>query len=632
MAPPIASNFPDWKRIGKRIGKKLRDVLDPNPPSGPSPEEQKAQRLSDSFKGFVYFDDFDEVTQWDPAGLDPIQSANQPLLPRAADGVHDESGPKSKILLCHDYQGGYHDYEGVRPDPLTAEMYTCDYLQFVDSFVYFSHKLVCVPPPTWINLLHRNGVKVLGTFLIEPQTHHVARLLERSNGHFTMAKQLADMTSAYGFDGWLINIEQDAPDAYRDWSSELTDFLNHLRRDLGEQKSLLWYDALTIDGDVYYQNGLTPSNVQYANAAEALFTNYKWTEKKLTESSLMAEKINMPYTDVYFGIDVWAQNINMRGRPRVTYPAKDRQKPDRGYLLSLLGSQDPLPNLLSMSTQGWDEAGRGPLSRVLFGSLGKDSVPSLTISTKLLGCYEEEDSQVCGQERTPKIDVLPVIKLWLYKLNMRADGSLAAEVNFQRKQIFNETGCGIYLAYRSTESGHLKYVWHELPTGVTNTPATFSITVMHKCGPLAELGLFVTRDLDASHPIEIIEITRIVIKSREVITPKYEIRSPQIIERRRGSLAQKRISWELGWDDDMPERSVQTGIPSSNTTGPFSSFTILINSRSIGLAYCNEYTVKPEDTQSLHGLVSIEVVGSLFGGGSVRSPSVHVPVSDFGVG
>ncbi|KAL8952652.1 MAG: hypothetical protein Q9222_001458 [Ikaeria aurantiellina] len=306
----------------RRIGKKLRDVLEPNPPSGPSPEERKAERLRDSFKGLVYFDDFDELEQWVAAEVDPIQQANQPLSLRAADRVHDESGSKSKVLLCHDYRGGYHDYESVRPNPLSTDMYTCDYLQFVDSFVYFSHKLVCVPPPAWVNLLHRNGVKVLGTFLVEPQTPHMERPLAQTNGRFTMAKQLADMTSIYGFDGWLINIEQDAPDAYRNWSSELTDFLNSLSQYLGAQKDLLWYDAMTVEGDVYYQNGLTSSNVQYAKAAKALFTNYKWTKKKLAESIIMSEKVNMPRESMYFGIDVWAQNINMPGRPRVTYPPK----------------------------------------------------------------------------------------------------------------------------------------------------------------------------------------------------------------------------------------------------------------------------------------------------------------------
>ncbi|KAL9048562.1 MAG: hypothetical protein Q9206_005966 [Seirophora lacunosa] len=317
-----ACTFPDWKRIGRRIGKRLRDVLNPRPPAGPSMEERRAQRLRDSAIGLVYFDTFEEVESWNVADLDPIQQANQPLLRRSAAEVcntPDNDCPKTKLLLCHDYKGGYHHHESVRPAPMTRERYSCKYLQFVDTFIYFSHKLVCIPPPTWVNALHRNGVQVLGTFLIEPQTPHMDRLLMRKEGLFVLAKQLAAITDAYGFDGWLLNIEQDSPNPYGNWSNDLATFLSDLRGYLGMEKKVIWYDALTAGGDVYYQNGLTSSNCPFAEATNCLFTNYKWTEKKLAETSLFAKDIGFPTTNVFFGIDLWAQNTNMPS-PRVTYP------------------------------------------------------------------------------------------------------------------------------------------------------------------------------------------------------------------------------------------------------------------------------------------------------------------------
>lgn len=318
--PVNAVMFPDWSRIGRRIGKKLRDVLDPNPTiPGPSAEERRAQRLRDALVGLVYFDTFEEIESWTPTGIDPIHRANQPLLPRI-DNVYGRDGPKTRLLLCHDYKGGYHDYEGVRPSPLDSELYSCKYLQYVDTFIYFSHKLVSIPPPCWMNVAHRHGVRVFGTFLIEPQTLNMERLLMKTNGVFTIAKQLADMADAYGFDGWLLNIEQDAPEPYQDWSRNLVDFLNELRTAIGKQKRVLWYDALTTEGDVYYQNGLTSMNRPYFQATSGLFTNYKWTEKNLAESKLLARELGMATTDVCFGIDVWAQNTDMPGPPRVTYP------------------------------------------------------------------------------------------------------------------------------------------------------------------------------------------------------------------------------------------------------------------------------------------------------------------------
>lgn len=317
-----ATTFPDWKRIGRRIGKRLRDVLNPCPPTGPSVEERRAQRLRDSAIGLVYFDTFEEVESWNDADPDPIQQANQPLLRRSADRIYNapvDDCPKTKLLLCHDYKGGYHDYESVRPPPMTCEWYSCKYLQFVDTFVYFSHKLISIPPPTWINALHRSGVQVLGTFLVEPQTPLMERLLMRKGGVLTLAKQLAEMAGAYGFDGWLLNIEQDSPTAYGTWSEDLANFLSDLRDHLGTEKRVIWYDSLTTGGDVYYQNGLTSLNAPFAEAANCLFTNYKWNEKKLADTSLLANDVGLATTSVFFGIDLWAQNTNMP-KPRVTYP------------------------------------------------------------------------------------------------------------------------------------------------------------------------------------------------------------------------------------------------------------------------------------------------------------------------
>lgn len=37
----------------------------------------------------------------------------------------------------------------------------------IDLFVYFSHHMVTIPPPGWVMAAHRNGVRVLGTFITE---------------------------------------------------------------------------------------------------------------------------------------------------------------------------------------------------------------------------------------------------------------------------------------------------------------------------------------------------------------------------------------------------------------------------------------------------------------------------------
>lgn len=317
-----ATSFPDWNKIGRRIGKRLKDVLKPPQDDGPSKAERGAQRLRDQRRGFAYFDTFDEVLQWSSGDVYARQQANTPLLVRPAAAVHDQKSPSTKLILCHDYKGGYHDYESVRSGPLPNELYSCEYLQYVEVFIYFSHKLVCCPPPTWTNLLHRNGVKVLGSFVIEPQTPGIERMLEEVDGECVIAKRLASVASTFGFEGWLLNIEKEFPYHVKDLTSKLTVFIERLKECLGPGGRVIWYDALTTANEVEYQNGLSSGNAAFAQAADALFTNYRWTPKKLLDSRAVAQWHGLEASQIYFGIDVWAQNTNMPGPPRVTYPEK----------------------------------------------------------------------------------------------------------------------------------------------------------------------------------------------------------------------------------------------------------------------------------------------------------------------
>jgi len=329
-----ASDFPDWNKVGRRIGKRLRDVLKPPGDNGPSKEEREVRRLRDQRKGFAYFDTFDEVLQWSSENVLARQQANTSLLVRPATAVYDQESPSTKLTLCHDYNGGYHDYESVRSRYLQNELYSCEYLQYVETFIYFSHKLVCCPPPTWTNLLHRNGVKVLGTFIIEPQTPGIERMLENADGECIVAKQLASMASTFGFEGWLLNIEKEFPSHVKDLTAKLTGFIERLKGYLGPDGLVVWYDALTTGNQVEYQNGLSSENAAFARAADALFTNYKWTPKKLLDSKVVADWHGLEVSQIYFGIDVWAQNTNMPGPPRVTYPEKGGGGTNTGLVCS----------------------------------------------------------------------------------------------------------------------------------------------------------------------------------------------------------------------------------------------------------------------------------------------------------
>lgn len=46
-------------------------------------------------------------------------------------------------------------------------IYNIQYWSHIDTFIYFSHNRVSIPPPVWTNAAHRNGVLCLGTLITE---------------------------------------------------------------------------------------------------------------------------------------------------------------------------------------------------------------------------------------------------------------------------------------------------------------------------------------------------------------------------------------------------------------------------------------------------------------------------------
>lgn len=158
----------------------------------------------------------DSLWQWAP----PAEYEHDPAsLPYRAPPSHVllEQTRRGRLLVCHDFKGGYHAYETGCYASCSAlggasygdGAYRVSAWELVDSFVYFSHSLVTVPPPAWINLCHAHEVKALGTLITEwDQGHqHCSRLFADTQAAETTARQLAALARYRRFEGWLINIE-----------------------------------------------------------------------------------------------------------------------------------------------------------------------------------------------------------------------------------------------------------------------------------------------------------------------------------------------------------------------------------------------------------------------------------------
>lgn len=125
-----------WKDILRPIRDGLRDNLPSKQPQD-DPRDRERRR-EDSLKGFTYFDSFQQLDDWHPDHVHSFQRANTPLLARVAYPAIER---QAKVTLIHDFAGNYRDQENVHGSVPDQPSFSCDYLQYIDSFVYFSHKV-----------------------------------------------------------------------------------------------------------------------------------------------------------------------------------------------------------------------------------------------------------------------------------------------------------------------------------------------------------------------------------------------------------------------------------------------------------------------------------------------------------
>lgn len=228
---------------------------------------------------------------------------------------------------------------------------TFSYWQYIDKMIYWggsSGEGIIVPPtPDVTDSAHKNGVPVLGTVFFAPveyggKTEWLDQFLTKDqNGNFPMVDKLIEACNVYGFDGWFINQEtnpsgeeiiEDYIKKTEQQNEEVTEketskqnyadlfkeFLKQFKEKAGDNLEIMWYDSMTNDGNVDWQNALNSSNQQFVIdenknlLANSMFLNFWWTSKKLADQQLLksskavAESIGYNPKALFAGIDVQA--------------------------------------------------------------------------------------------------------------------------------------------------------------------------------------------------------------------------------------------------------------------------------------------------------------------------------------
>ena len=153
---------------------------------------------------------------------------------------------------------------------------------------------------------------MLGTIFF-PQTAHGGKIewldkfLEKdAQGNFPIADKLIEAAEAYGFDGWFVNQETDTAVESFDGAAAgeepsgsaeggltkqhavlMQEFILQFQEKAGDKLDIMWYDSMTSEGKMDWQNALTDKNTYYMTdkngnpVSDSMFLNFWWTTDKL---------------------------------------------------------------------------------------------------------------------------------------------------------------------------------------------------------------------------------------------------------------------------------------------------------------------------------------------------------------
>lgn len=132
----------------------------------------------------------------------------------------------------------------------------------IDTFIYFSHHFVTIPPFGWINAAHKHGVKILGTVIVEGAEGKLLcdEFLNTRESIIKFANALVQIAGFYKFDGWLLNIENEIN---TEDITKLTFFVQYLTERIHDKiqaSEIIWYDSVTNTGKLDWQNELNEKN------------------------------------------------------------------------------------------------------------------------------------------------------------------------------------------------------------------------------------------------------------------------------------------------------------------------------------------------------------------------------------
>lgn len=295
----------------------------PSPSGSPEPSESAAQPVLSVTEENTYskpLPNLPEVPYWFPSDLlewTPESDANAvynvssiPLAKRADKSSltpANSTQVKDMNVLAISIMNA--STSGNAPHGInTANANVFSYWQYIDKLVYWGGSsgegLIVTPSADVIDAAHTNGVPVLGTVFF-PQAAHGGKLawlndfLQKDDaGNFPMADKLIEVADYFGFDGWFINQETEGGESdpngalTAEHAALMQEFIKAFKAKAGDRLEVMWYDSMTVDGEMDWQNALTEKNQAFLlddsqkQVADGMFLNFWWTMRERSEEEL----------------------------------------------------------------------------------------------------------------------------------------------------------------------------------------------------------------------------------------------------------------------------------------------------------------------------------------------------------
>ncbi|MDP4536663.1 glycoside hydrolase [Alkalimonas collagenimarina] len=248
--------------------------------------------------------------------------ASEPLAPRSIPEqgqLWPELDPRLQVLIAPD---GMDNLAFEQPQ---SEMnyYLFRHWSSIDVLNWFAgtaDNTVNLPAASWVDVAHRNGVKVIGSVFFAPtawggQPERLAAALQQDEqGGFPLADKLLAMATFYGFDGWLMNQETDLSalpeQEARHIASQMQQFMAYLMQQRPEGMEIHWYDAMLTSGAVRWQNEYNNRLADFLRPeqdllADAVFLNYFWKAGQPQRSHQLARQHGVDPFRIFTGADLW---------------------------------------------------------------------------------------------------------------------------------------------------------------------------------------------------------------------------------------------------------------------------------------------------------------------------------------